>query len=156
MNGDHRWNWIKKLMLDGLDMTGLYSHKFHIYHIIIIIPDSAKSVESSRIQPPEKLTLDFQCVVFLMIETHLIGLKYAGVRKQILHVQKMHIYIYTWNYIYVCICTYYKIYLRFTIYTLYSIHPYWKRSEKKLEAPDRTWWSLKVEEKILGNQGANL
>lgn len=109
MNGDHRWNWIKKLMLDGLDMTGLYSHKFHIYHIIIIIPDSAKSVESSRIQPPEKLTLDFQCVVFLMIETHLIGLKYAGVRKQILHVQKMHIYIYM------------KLYLRVYMYILQNI-----------------------------------
>lgn len=67
----------------------------------------------------------------------------------------MYIYIYTWNYIYLRVYIYYKIYLIFTIYTLYSIHPYWKQS-RKLEAPDRTWWSLKVEEKILGDQGANL
>lgn len=104
-------------MLDGLDMTGLYSHKFHIYHIIIIIPDSAKSVESSRIQPPEKLTLDFQCVVFLMIETHLIGLKYAGVRKQILHVH-ICMYFYIYMKLYLRVYVYYKIYLIFTIYTV--------------------------------------
>ena len=97
MNSDHHWNCIKE---SSCWMDWLYSHIYYISYIII--PDSAKSVESSRIQPPEKLTLDFQCVVFLMIETHLIGLKYARVRKQILHVH-ICIYIHIHETIFTCI-----------------------------------------------------
>ena len=154
MNGDHRWNCInkkKKLMLDGLDMTGLYSHKFHIYHI------SSYQIQLNLLNPrgfshlKNSLrwwcqTLDFLCVLFLMIETHVIGLKYAGVRRQILHV---HMYINIYIYIHETIFTCIYIYILQNILNIHDIHCIaftlnLKRSDTRLEAPDRTWWSLKV------------
>lgn len=143
-------------MLDGLDMTGLYSHKFHIYHIL------SYQIQPNLLNPRGfshlKNSLWIFCVFcFWWLKPTSLDWNMPGwENRYYMYIYAYaYVYIYTWNYIYLRVYIYYKIYLIFTIYTLYSIHPYWKQS-RKLEAPDRTWWSLKVEEKILGDQGANL
>ena len=63
-----------------------------------------------------------------------------------------YVYIYIHETIFTCICILQNI---LNIHDIHSIAFTLIESEaEKLEAPDRTWWSLKVEEKILGDQGA--
>ena len=136
-------------MLDGLDMTGLYSHKFHIYHIL------SYQIQPNLLNPRGFSHLKnslwiFSVLCFWWLKPTSLDWNMPGWENR--YYMYICIYIYIHETIFTCICILQNI---LNIHDIHSIAFTLIESEaEKLEAPDRTWWSLKVEEKILGDQGA--